>query len=93
MYDSIPPTSAPTYIDQIIISPIEVNLTFKSDKSLTNQDDLMLLNTLFSIIGVTVLNVDDSPLKLNGIKLNNCFDTPSGIIDKIITHYEHQAMT
>ena len=53
----------------------------------------MLLNTLFSIIGVTVLNVDDSPLKLNGIKLNNCFDTPSGIIDKIVTHYEHQAMT
>lgn len=63
-------------------------MTFKSEKSMTEGSNIMLLDTLFSIIGVTVLNVDNSPLKLNGIKLNNCLDTIPGITNKLITHYK-----
>lgn len=55
---------------------------------MTEGSNIMLLDTLFSIIGVTVLNVDNSPLKLNGIKLNNCLDTLPGITNKLITHYK-----
>jgi hypothetical protein len=51
---------------------------------MTEGSNIMLLDTLFSIIGVTVLNVDNSPLKLNGIKLNNCLDTVGGITTKLI---------
>ena len=49
----------------------------------------MLFDTLLHMLGVTVLNIDDSPLKLTGIKLNNCFDTLPGIMQKIMIHYKN----
>ena len=55
---------------------------------MTEGSNIMILNTLFSIIGVTVLNVDNSPLKLNGIKLINVLDTIPGIAKKLLKHYK-----
>lgn len=49
----------------------------------------MLLDTLVSTLGVTLLNIDDSPIKLTGLKLTNCFDTVPEISDKILQHYKH----
>jgi hypothetical protein len=47
-----------------------------------------LFETIFSAIGVALANIDDAPIKLNGIKLNACFDTMSGITGKLISHYK-----
>ena len=34
---------------------------------------------ILSAVGVALINIDDAPIKLNGIKLENCFDTMPGI--------------
>lgn len=38
-------------------------------------------------------NIDDAPIKLNGIKLDNVFDTNSGITSKLISHYKQSVTT
>jgi hypothetical protein len=36
---------------------------------------------ILSAVGVALINIDDAPIKLNGIKLENCFDTMSGSVN------------
>jgi len=48
----------------------------------------IFFDTLLQMAGVTVLNIDDSPLLLTGLKLNNCFDDLNGIMGKITQHYK-----
>lgn len=38
-------------------------------------------------------NIDNAPLKLKGIKLNSCFDSVNGIVNKLISHYKSQAIS
>lgn len=54
---------------------------------------LPLFETIFSAIGVALGHIDNAPIKLNGIKLNACFDTMNGIVGKLVQHYKSQAIT
>ncbi|KAL4445126.1 hypothetical protein ABPG74_018854 [Tetrahymena malaccensis] len=87
---TLPDQSLPTYIDQIILSPININLSFKSKTRANN--NFALLTVLATALGVALSNVDDAPLTLKGIKLQNCFDTADGITDKLIQKYKEQAL-
>jgi hypothetical protein len=33
-------------------------------------------------------NIDEAPIKLDGIFLENCFDTSAGITKKLANHYK-----
>ncbi|KAL4496109.1 hypothetical protein ABPG72_015531 [Tetrahymena utriculariae] len=87
----IPPTSIPTFINQLILSNIEIALTFKA-KVKTNDSDLNVLKSVFTALGVALADIEAS-LKLNGIKLVNCFETTSGIVSKLTAHYKDQAIS
>ena len=42
---------------------------------------------------MVITNIDDAPIKLSGIRLDNCFDTVSGITGKLVSHYKQAAIT
>ncbi|EGR30928.1 PH domain protein [Ichthyophthirius multifiliis] len=90
----IPPTSTPTFINQLILSNIEISLTF-SAKLKTNDEmsGLSILKSIFTALGVAFANIDEAPLSLSGIKLINCFETIPGISNKLMAHYKNQAIT
>lgn len=56
-------------------------------------DSLVLVKTIFTSLGVALSNIDDAPIKLNGIRLDNCLDTVNGITAKLTSHYKQAAIT
>ncbi|CAK86161.1 unnamed protein product (macronuclear) [Paramecium tetraurelia] len=75
-----------TYINKIEISPLNFNLTFYSSAK-TNLHYNMLMQ-IFKTIGIVIGNIDDAPLILGGIFLENSFDTSNAILNKLTTHYK-----
>ncbi|EAR98864.2 PH domain protein (macronuclear) [Tetrahymena thermophila SB210] len=86
----IPPSSIPTFINQLILSNIEANLIIKGNFKTSTQSS-NFFKQIFSALGVVLADIE-SPIKLNGIKLINCFETPSGITSKLTDHYKTQAI-
>ncbi|KAL4462680.1 hypothetical protein ABPG74_000510 [Tetrahymena malaccensis] len=87
----IPPSSIPTFINQLILSNIEANLIVKGNFK-TSEQTSSIIRQLFSALGVVLADIE-SPIKLNGIKLINCFETFSGITSKLTDHYKNQAIS
>ena len=67
------------YIDKILVSPIKINLTFQSNSSATDPDSFILIKMMTKALGCAITNIDDAPIKLNGIELTCCFDEITGI--------------
>ena len=44
--------------------------------------------SILKTVGLVIGNIDEAPIKLNGIYLENCFDTSEGITRKLTTHYK-----
>ncbi|KAL4505260.1 hypothetical protein ABPG72_016327 [Tetrahymena utriculariae] len=86
----IPPSSIPTFINQLILSNIEADLIIKGNFKTSNQSS-NIIKQMFSALGVVLADIE-SPIKLNGIKLVNCFETFSGITSKLTAHYKNQAI-
>lgn len=86
----IPPTSLPTFINQLILSNIEINLEFKY-KPKASEPDLNVVKQVFTALGVALSDINPL-IKLNGIKLTNCFESVSGIVSKLTTHFKDQAI-
>ncbi|EAR90561.2 PH domain protein (macronuclear) [Tetrahymena thermophila SB210] len=84
----IPPTSIPTFVNQLILSNIELSITFKANLKAKDSD----LNIVFTALGVALADIE-APIKLKGIRLINCFETVPGIISKLTSHYKDQAIT
>ncbi|CAK73031.1 unnamed protein product (macronuclear) [Paramecium tetraurelia] len=75
-----------TYINKIEIYPLNFNLTFYSSAK-TNLQYNMLMQIL-KTIGIVIGNIDEAPLILGGIFLENSFDTSHAILTKLATHYK-----
>jgi len=73
---ALPAETNPVYIDEIIISPVNVSLTFTSESKSQSANKLMLLQMILKTVGTSVINFDDAQIDLKGFKLQNCFDTP-----------------
>lgn len=43
---------------------------------------------ILKTIGIVLANIDEAPILLDGIYLENSFDTTSAITSKVITHYK-----
>jgi len=92
--DEIALTNQQTFIDEFILSPIKLNLTFLTkSKGADFNSGLAVLTMFFKALGVALANIDDAPIKMTGLKLENCFDTTSGITSKLISHYKNNLTT
>ena len=92
--DEITMTNQQTFIDEFILSPIKLNLTFLTkSKGAEFNGGLAVLTMFFKALGVALANIDDAPIKLTGLKLENCFDTTGGITSKLISHYKNNLTT
>lgn len=87
----IPATSLPTFINQLILSNIDIALTFKS-KVKSSEADMNVLKSVFTALGVALADIEAS-IKLNGIQLTNCFESVPGIVSKLTAHFKDQAVT
>jgi hypothetical protein len=67
------------FIDDLIISPIYVNFTFKATNSIENDKNALFFNTLLKSLGIVIANVDNCPIELSGIRLSKCYDSQKGI--------------
>ena len=91
----VPQSNHKVYIEHIAISPLIIKLTAStsfgtsSDKSVNRQQELM--GRFFTAFGVAFANIEDALVIFKGINLENIFDTPSGIQDKLIIHYKSTA--
>ena len=43
-------------------------------------------------IGSSVINIDEAKITLKGIKLSNCFDSTTGITNKMFMKYKNEVM-
>ena len=83
-------TQSNLFIQKLVIPPIFINLTFQKLSGLAQKND-GVLNVISGALGIIIANVDDAPLKLNGIELKNMFDSKSGIINKLINKYKDES--
>lgn len=76
-----------TYINEIEIYPIDLDLSFKANtRENTSNQSFFVLN-IFKAIGLAFKNVDNASVKLKRTKLQNMLDTTSGAIRRIIKNY------
>lgn len=43
-------------------------------------------------IGSSVINIDEAKITLKGIELSNCFDSTTGITNKMFMKYKNEVM-
>ena len=71
------------------MTPIILNISFTSKASKGNSSgNLMLFRMFVKALGCAISNIDDANIKLKGIKLENCYDNPTGIGQKLLVHYK-----
>ncbi|CAD8067129.1 unnamed protein product [Paramecium primaurelia] len=75
-----------TYINKIEICPLNFNLTFYSSAKSNLQYNMLM--QILKTIGIVIGNIDEAPLILAGIILENSFDTSNAILTKLTTHYK-----
>lgn len=88
--DEISNSSQHTFIDELILAPIKLNFSFLSKSKLSGK---AFLSAFFKAFGVAMMNIDDAPIKLKGIRLENCFDTTWGIFSTLLKHYMNSFST
>lgn len=49
---------------------------------------MVVFGTFLNALGVVITNIEDAPIVLYGIELNDCTDTMQGIQNKLISHYK-----
>ncbi|CAD8141116.1 unnamed protein product [Paramecium pentaurelia] len=90
---TLPKAQLPTYISEIIISPIAINVTFQ----MTGKGDLkiaqsFLFASIAQALGVALTDISDAPIFISGWKLDNCFDTIPGMLEKMRQFYQSEGM-
>jgi vacuolar protein sorting-associated protein 13A/C len=80
--------SKPIYIEEIRISPIDLDISAQLKPPDTGARNFVMVEMILKGLGIVVANIDEAPIRLNGIQLKGCFDSPSGIVQKLIIHYK-----
>ena len=92
--DEIVYNNQQTFIDEFILSPIKLNFSFLTKSKGSEFHTGIAFFSMFSkAFGVALMNIDDAPIKLKGLKLENCFDTTQGIVMKLLSHYRDNLAT
>jgi vacuolar protein sorting-associated protein 13A/C len=75
------------YFKKLKLNSMKLNLTFKFgkiDKDIISKYPILMY---LESIGIFLMNVDDCPVKLNMLDLDNPFLTQNQLFDKIWKHY------
>jgi len=78
------------YIKKLVLNALLFNISFQLKKKDTAEDAFFLLNLLTSVLGTALANLDSAPLTLNGIVLENVFDSKEAITKKIVDKYKDE---
>ena len=79
------------YIKKLILNALFFNVSFQFKKKDAGEDGFFLLNLFTSVLGTALANLDNAPLTLSGIVLENVFDSKQAIKKKIIEKYKDEA--
>jgi len=79
------------YIKKLILNALFFNISFQLKKKDASEDGFFLLSLLTSVLGTALANLDNAPLTLSGIVLENVFDSKQAIKKKIIDKYKDEA--
>jgi hypothetical protein len=63
------------YVEELLISPILINLTFKTLNYPQENRPNDFFNVLLQNMGVIIANIDQCPLELTGIRIFKYYDT------------------
>ena len=87
------------YFVLLHINPIKCNVTFcysyfdsVTSTSYGNESSQNRLQSILNAIGVTVANIEDAPISLRSLMLENSFNTRPEMISRILKHYYMQVL-
>ncbi len=72
--------------ESIVFSPLNFYLSFFNQ--IQENSKLNLPHLLDSILGLSIIDLDDINFKIAGLKLSNTSDTKEGLTSKILLHYQ-----
>ncbi|KAG9019286.1 hypothetical protein FRB90_004293 [Tulasnella sp. 427] len=83
------------YFEELDLNPIRLALSFARTERVNADEKLTLRNPLTVIVNalaMTLGNVNDAPLKLNGLLLRDTLLTVPGLQERIIYHYKNEVL-
>ncbi|KAG1054811.1 hypothetical protein G6F43_003196 [Rhizopus delemar] len=88
--------SALYYFEEFCIQPMRLNLSFVRDDKMDGNVQGGLRNTpvgyVFNVLTMTIGNVNDAPIKLNALMVDNLRASSDDLASRIALHYREQAM-
>ncbi|CAG9319841.1 unnamed protein product [Blepharisma stoltei] len=81
------------FIDEINLESLHLNLTFRSSKKRFEMESdarQILGGQILSAVGGAIINISETPIKLNQLKMNDVFSTIPDLQRKILAHYAKQ---
>ncbi len=55
-------------------------------------ESVVFFGTIINALGVVITNIENAPIKFDGIDISNCIDTVGGIQQKLLAHYKSSVM-
>lgn len=88
-----PPEGSKTFIKSICLAPFTINLSAQLRLSELDSESVVIFGTILNALGVVITNIEDAPIVLDGISLNDCNDTMQGINSKLMAHYKSSVVS
>jgi vacuolar protein sorting-associated protein 13A/C len=83
---NIPEADHQLYLKEAKISLLRIDVSFSYMKEKESLGELHF-NVVLQSIGVSVVNLQDAPLKIDGIKLENIYTSDQDLINILSSHY------
>ncbi|ORX52050.1 hypothetical protein DM01DRAFT_1408497 [Hesseltinella vesiculosa] len=88
-------TQALLYFEEFCIQPMRLNLSFVRTTRVSTEDtetNNSPLRYLFNVLTMTIGNVNDAPLKLNALMVENLRASSQDLSSRIMLHYQDQVV-
>ena len=87
-------SNAWVYCKELKISHINIIMTFSmsnyAESSTKEYSEDVNVEVMIKALGITFLNIDESPLKITGLKLEGVFESQEGLSNILLTHIMDQ---
>jgi len=90
-YRPIPEMTNNVFIQNLIINPIFINLSFQRNRRDVAENVLFLIHLFATVLGTALVNLDNAPLRLRGLRLDNVFDSQDAIVKKILDRFKDES--
>jgi vacuolar protein sorting-associated protein 13A/C len=78
------------------LHPIAINVTFVTDTKIREDflknTSIELPKVFFSVAGAAIGSVENIPIRLNGILIEDLFGPKQALVEPILSHYKMQAV-